>query len=138
MVVLCHTRELAFQISKEYERFSKYMPTVKVGVFFGGRNASSLVNYWIRLRRSNGHKNSNEQILLSLEFAKEITPRITYRSCLLIYEIAIVASLPFGFMDDFEGNSIESSFPKQPSNYHFIFYTFEILLRRLALLPNAE
>jgi superfamily II DNA/RNA helicase len=36
VVVLCHTRELAFQISKEYERFSKYMPTVKVGVFFGG------------------------------------------------------------------------------------------------------
>ncbi len=33
---MCHTRELAFQISKEYERFSKYMPTVKVGVFFGG------------------------------------------------------------------------------------------------------
>jgi len=35
-LVMCHTRELAFQISKEYERFSKYMPTVKVGVFFGG------------------------------------------------------------------------------------------------------
>jgi ATP-dependent RNA helicase UAP56/SUB2 len=33
---MCHTRELAFQISKEYERFSKYMPTVKVAVFFGG------------------------------------------------------------------------------------------------------
>lgn len=34
--MMCHTRELAFQISKEYERFSKYMPTVKVAVFFGG------------------------------------------------------------------------------------------------------
>merc|ERR1712106_565751 len=32
----CHTRELAFQISKEYERFSKFLPSVKVGVFFGG------------------------------------------------------------------------------------------------------
>lgn len=31
VLVMCHTRELAFQISKEYERFSKYMPTVKVG-----------------------------------------------------------------------------------------------------------
>lgn len=30
VLVLCHTRELAFQISKEYERFSKYMPTIKV------------------------------------------------------------------------------------------------------------
>ncbi|XP_059474035.1 ATP-dependent RNA helicase WM6 [Neocloeon triangulifer] len=35
-LVMCHTRELAFQISKEYERFSKYMPNVKVNVFFGG------------------------------------------------------------------------------------------------------
>lgn len=35
-IVLCHTRELAFQISKEYERFSKYLDKVKVGVFFGG------------------------------------------------------------------------------------------------------
>lgn len=33
---MCHTRELAFQISKEYERFSKYLPGVKVAVFFGG------------------------------------------------------------------------------------------------------
>lgn len=36
VLVMCHTRELAFQISKEYERFCKYMPSVKVGVFFGG------------------------------------------------------------------------------------------------------
>jgi len=36
VLVLCHTRELAFQISKEYERFSKYTPNIKVAVFFGG------------------------------------------------------------------------------------------------------
>ncbi|CAH0557495.1 unnamed protein product [Brassicogethes aeneus] len=36
VLVMCHTRELAFQISKEYERFSKYMSNIKVGVFFGG------------------------------------------------------------------------------------------------------
>jgi len=36
VLVMCHTRELAFQISKEYERFSKYLPGVKSGVFFGG------------------------------------------------------------------------------------------------------
>jgi superfamily II DNA/RNA helicase len=35
-LVLCHTRELAFQISKEFERFSKYMPGTRVAVFFGG------------------------------------------------------------------------------------------------------
>merc|ERR1712071_253072 len=33
MVVLCHPRQLAFQISKEYDRFSKYLNNVKVGVF---------------------------------------------------------------------------------------------------------
>merc|ERR1711915_278537 len=35
-LVMCHTRELAYQIAKEYERFSKFMTNVKVGVFFGG------------------------------------------------------------------------------------------------------
>ena len=29
---MCHTRELAFQISKEYERFSKFLPAVKVRI----------------------------------------------------------------------------------------------------------
>lgn len=36
VLVLCHTRELAFQISHEYERFSKYLPDVKTAVFYGG------------------------------------------------------------------------------------------------------
>lgn len=36
VVVLCHTRELAFQIQREYERFSKYLPDIKSKVFFGG------------------------------------------------------------------------------------------------------
>jgi len=37
-LVLCHTRELAFQICQEYLRFSKYLPSLKekVRVFFGG------------------------------------------------------------------------------------------------------
>jgi len=35
-LVLAHTRELAFQISKEYERFSKYNNNIKIAVFFGG------------------------------------------------------------------------------------------------------
>jgi len=38
VVVLCHTRELAFQIQKEYERFAKYLPDVKSRVFYGGVN----------------------------------------------------------------------------------------------------
>ena len=29
-IVLCHTRELAFQINNEFERFSRYLPDVKV------------------------------------------------------------------------------------------------------------
>ena len=36
VVVLCHTRELAFQIHNEYKRFTKYMKDVKSAVFFGG------------------------------------------------------------------------------------------------------
>jgi ATP-dependent RNA helicase UAP56/SUB2 len=35
-LVLCHTRELAYQICQEYLRFSKYLPDVKIKVFFGG------------------------------------------------------------------------------------------------------
>ena len=38
VLVLCHTRELAFQIAHEYERFSKYLPSVKTAVFYGGIN----------------------------------------------------------------------------------------------------
>ena len=40
VVVLCHTRELAFQIQKEYERFSKYLPDIKSRVFYGGELVS--------------------------------------------------------------------------------------------------
>jgi superfamily II DNA/RNA helicase len=36
VIVLCHTRELAYQIKNEYTRFSKYMPDTKVSVFYGG------------------------------------------------------------------------------------------------------
>ena len=36
VLVLAHTRELAFQISQDYERFSKYMSGIKIAVFFGG------------------------------------------------------------------------------------------------------
>ncbi|CAG8497318.1 5698_t:CDS:2 [Acaulospora morrowiae] len=36
VIVLCHTRELAYQIRNEYTRFSKYMPEIKIDVFFGG------------------------------------------------------------------------------------------------------
>ena len=36
VIVLCHTRELAFQIRNEYLRFSKYLPGVRTEVFYGG------------------------------------------------------------------------------------------------------
>ncbi|KAJ2079147.1 Suppressor of the cold-sensitive snRNP biogenesis mutant brr1-1 [Coemansia sp. RSA 988] len=35
-IVLCHTRELAYQIKNEYSRFSKYLPEVKTEVMYGG------------------------------------------------------------------------------------------------------
>jgi hypothetical protein len=37
VLVLCHTRELAFQIAHEYERFSKYLVDIKTAVFYGGK-----------------------------------------------------------------------------------------------------
>jgi ATP-dependent RNA helicase UAP56/SUB2 len=36
ILVMCHTRELAYQIKNEYARFSKYLPDIKTGVFYGG------------------------------------------------------------------------------------------------------
>ena len=36
VIVLCHTRELAYQIKNEYARFTKYMPEVRTAVVYGG------------------------------------------------------------------------------------------------------
>lgn len=36
VIILCHTRELAFQIKNEYARFSKYLPDIRTEVFYGG------------------------------------------------------------------------------------------------------
>ncbi|KAI3995147.1 hypothetical protein MKX01_031949 [Papaver californicum] len=35
-LILCHTRELAYQICHDFERFSTYLPDIKVVVFYGG------------------------------------------------------------------------------------------------------
>jgi len=35
-LVVCHTHELAYQIKKEFVRFSKYMPDLKTEVVYGG------------------------------------------------------------------------------------------------------
>lgn len=36
VIVLCHTRELAYQIKNEYARFTKFMPELRTSVFYGG------------------------------------------------------------------------------------------------------
>ena len=56
VVVLVHTRELAFQIQREYERFCKYLPDVKSRVFFGGTNVKADMEYIL----------NNVRVLLSL------------------------------------------------------------------------
>lgn len=43
VVVLCHTRELAYQIKNEYDRFSKYMPAVHTVVLYGGTSVKQNV-----------------------------------------------------------------------------------------------
>eukprot|EP01066_Platyproteum_vivax_P014687 Platyproteum_vivax@DN6569_c0_g1_i1.p1 len=35
-LVLSHTRELAYQVKKEFERFCKYFPHIRTGVVYGG------------------------------------------------------------------------------------------------------
>jgi ATP-dependent RNA helicase UAP56/SUB2 len=40
VIVLCHTRELAYQIKNEYARFSKYMPDIRTAVFYGGTSVA--------------------------------------------------------------------------------------------------
>lgn len=35
-IILGHTRELAFQIAHEFERFSKYLPNIRTSVIYGG------------------------------------------------------------------------------------------------------
>ena len=35
-LILCNTRELAYQIKKEFERFTKYLTKIRTEVFFGG------------------------------------------------------------------------------------------------------
>jgi len=37
-LVLCHARELAYQIHREFERFAKYLPDIKAKVVYGGVN----------------------------------------------------------------------------------------------------
>lgn len=36
-LVMCHTRELAYQICHEFDRFKKYMPWIRTAVFYGGK-----------------------------------------------------------------------------------------------------
>jgi ATP-dependent RNA helicase UAP56/SUB2 len=36
-LVLCHTRELAYQIKKEFDRFTKFMKEIRTEVIYGGK-----------------------------------------------------------------------------------------------------
>lgn len=49
VLVIAHTRELAYQIQKEYIRFTQFMPTVKTVVVYGGvninKNKEELANH---------------------------------------------------------------------------------------------
>ena len=49
VLVLCHTRELAFQIVHEFKRFSKYLPNVKTAVIYGGTSSQIFLFYFIFL-----------------------------------------------------------------------------------------
>ncbi len=36
-LILCHTRELAYQIKNEFARFTKYLPDIRTEVIYGGQ-----------------------------------------------------------------------------------------------------
>jgi ATP-dependent RNA helicase UAP56/SUB2 len=36
-LILCHTRELAYQIKKEFARFSQHIPEIRTEVIYGGQ-----------------------------------------------------------------------------------------------------
>lgn len=59
VLVLCHTRELAYQIKKEYERFAKYFQWAKVGVVYGGTPINEdKKNHEGKRKPSCAHRNS--------------------------------------------------------------------------------
>ena len=43
VLVLAHTRELAYQINKEYQRFSKFLVGIRSEVAFGGLNLKTQI-----------------------------------------------------------------------------------------------
>jgi ATP-dependent RNA helicase UAP56/SUB2 len=43
-LILCHTRELAYQIKNEFNRFTKYLPNLRTEVIYGGQPITEQVN----------------------------------------------------------------------------------------------
>jgi hypothetical protein len=93
VVVLCHTRELAYQIQREYERFSKYLPDIKSRVFYGGAFIFSFIYF---LCQCSGTTNSpvpmhavfvNPYMSLSStpSLLKQSTPPRLWSACVCIY-----------------------------------------------------
>lgn len=76
VLVMCHTRELAFQISKEYERFSKYMPSVKVGVKLLNQIFGIFINASITFGFQVGVFFGGLSIQKDEETLKNVTPHI--------------------------------------------------------------
>ena len=67
----------------------------------GNPVGSWLGGIYCRTRLSNSHKNSDEKLSLSLEFAIEITPSIPYIGVVFPF----MGLLSFLFLDGFEGNT---------------------------------
>ena len=43
-LIMCHTRELAYQIQKEFTRFTKHMPDIRTEVMYGGQPIQNHIN----------------------------------------------------------------------------------------------
>jgi ATP-dependent RNA helicase UAP56/SUB2 len=43
-LILCHTRELAYQIKNEFNRFTTHLPGIKTEVIYGGQPIQEHIN----------------------------------------------------------------------------------------------
>ncbi|KAK7260876.1 hypothetical protein RIF29_27175 [Crotalaria pallida] len=74
-LILCHTRELAYQICHEFERFSTYLTDLKVAVFYGGVNIK--VHKDLHEERCARHfqdPHDKQVMMFSATLSKEIRP----------------------------------------------------------------
>merc|ERR1711924_223458 len=74
VLVMCHTRELAYQINEEYTRFTKFMPDPVMEVFIDDESKLTLhglQQHYVKLAENEKNRKLND-LLDALEFNQVI------------------------------------------------------------------